>query len=673
MVAGLLSVQVLAASYLDAKGGTGGNTFQASNDSLTTWWTTAGAADNLWRFRTNFAFNPSHQLGKTTANTVYDSGGSNAENSPAIYTIVSGLTVGKWYDVDVVYWSTNSSGLENWTVKVGFNLDNMLTYDRLGTVGIAGTPTGTFEDNRIELLGRVGQIQADVNGQFRVYVDDLPPGSNYNRTWYDGVLYALTTVPYALSDSQAADVADVDVTLSWNAAQDTVGSNPVNPNLIKQYVYITKDQVANPGDPNLFYLGQATLNLSNPASSYVTNLAYDASYDWAVVDVVAGNDYTPVAGVSLLTAVDPNNLVSAVASFDTLSSSPSVVTQPQDILLPASALGTSVNAFSISVSSVSTAHYQWYKSTDNANNTPVDTAVGTDSATLTINPLALTDIGFYYCKVTNDGGNVLSNVAILSIERLAGQWLLNNNLTDASGNGWTGSIADPNFNADSLEGTHSYEFFGVGDGRSIEITGSEDPYSFFRLGLTVSCWVKSTNTGWGGLMCKQNRDIPTWTGYTLDTNGSGRIEWNMRSIGGVTGNTVVTDGQWHLVTGTYDGDTGKIVVYVDGEEEKAATYSATPLLSDKPLLLGAEKADGSTPYKGLMDDVRVYTYARTPQGVLDLYNEFTTPDKILCLDPYYAAADISGPAGVPDCKVNMYDFAVIATGWLDCGLYPTCN
>jgi hypothetical protein len=30
------------------------------------------------------------------------------------------------------------------------------------------------------------------------------------------------------------------------------------------------------------------------------------------------------------------------------------------------------------------------------------------------------------------------------------------------------------------------------------------------------------------------------------------------------------------------------------------------------------------------------------------------------------AGDISGPAGVPDCKVDMYDFAAMAVSWLVC-------
>ena len=53
--------------------------------------------------------------------------------------------------------------------------------------------------------------------------------------------------------------------------------------------------------------------------------------------------------------------------------------------------------------------------------------------------------------------------------------------------------------------------------------------------------------------------------------------------------------------------------------------------------------------------------------MLDLYNELTDPDKILCLLDYDNIADVNG-----DCKVDLSDIADVAAGWLTCGLYPVC-
>jgi radical SAM superfamily enzyme len=34
------------------------------------------------------------------------------------------------------------------------------------------------------------------------------------------------------------------------------------------------------------------------------------------------------------------------------------------------------------------------------------------------------------------------------------------------------------------------------------------------------------------------------------------------------------------------------------------------------------------------------------------------------------ALDTTGPDGVPDCKVDLYEFAQVAEAWLECGLSP---
>jgi hypothetical protein len=38
----------------------------------------------------------------------------------------------------------------------------------------------------------------------------------------------------------------------------------------------------------------------------------------------------------------------------------------------------------------------------------------------------------------------------------------------------------------------------------------------------------------------------------------------------------------------------------------------------------------------------------------------------------HPAGDLSGPYGVPDCRVNFYDLAILAFHWLDCTA-PECN
>jgi hypothetical protein len=200
VLASMLSLQTMAAVgpiYVDAGVG---NTFRASDDHASAWQNTAQTNDGIWRYRSGFSNNESFVLG-SPGNDVLESSGINiVEDCVAIYTVASGLVAGQAYYVDVVYWTAKyndwNGSRHNWNVKAGFALDSMLTFDALGTLGTAGTLTGKIESDRSELLGRVGQLVADANGQIRVYIDDLPAtvqNTQEVRTWYDGIL--VTAVP----------------------------------------------------------------------------------------------------------------------------------------------------------------------------------------------------------------------------------------------------------------------------------------------------------------------------------------------------------------------------------------------------------------------------------------------------------------------------------------------
>ncbi|HOK66420.1 MAG TPA: hypothetical protein PK054_12370 [Anaerohalosphaeraceae bacterium] len=194
----LAGVPVWAVIYVDAEGGASGNTARASDGDVDAWWTTATAPDGLWGRRA-FGYDQQGVFNGTTKDIFESSGtGSGREDSVAILTTVSGLTPGQLYQVDVVYWSSNS---QNWCIRAGFALDAMLLFDRLGDVNsgaIAGTRIEGIQDgDRWVFTGTIGTIAADGNGRIRVYLDDKPSdasqGGWYDRTWYDGL--ALKEVP----------------------------------------------------------------------------------------------------------------------------------------------------------------------------------------------------------------------------------------------------------------------------------------------------------------------------------------------------------------------------------------------------------------------------------------------------------------------------------------------
>lgn len=202
LLVGLLSLPAHALVYVDALGGEGGNTVNAATGSATDWFNTDNAIDGLWRLRTGFGNNDSQALG-APGNEIYEATGTTAgEDALVLITTVSGLTPGQLYQVDVVYWSSNDSGNnQSWAVRAGFSADAMAFYDRLGLEGAtAGTWTGKQEGDRLELLGLIGNQQADGNGQIRVYIDDKPAAHGFiDRTWYDGLAVEAVPEPATLA------------------------------------------------------------------------------------------------------------------------------------------------------------------------------------------------------------------------------------------------------------------------------------------------------------------------------------------------------------------------------------------------------------------------------------------------------------------------------------------
>ena len=88
------------------------------------------------------------------------------------------------------------------------------------------------------------------------------------------------------------------------------------------------------------------------------------------------------------------------------------------------------------------------------------------------------------------------------------------------------------------------------------------------------------------------------------------------------------------------------------------------------IYLGTSQS-GAVPFKGVIDDVRIYNYA-IPDGL----NPTEAPDEPDMVEVYYEmseiplcryiyAGDVNG-----DCQVNLADFALLAENWLECSLSP---
>jgi len=196
---------------------------------------------------------------------------------------------------------------------------------------------------------------------------------------------------------------------------------------------------------------------------------------------------------------------------------------------------------------------------------------------------------------------------------LIGYWPYDGDTLDYSGLGNHGSIVgNPTFVAGKL-GLAALQFDGNDyvrmDGVSDDITNND---------ITMSAWVKTTdttesdwfsvNTAGGGnviLFCINNRVAVMWDGPDNRFEGYGT--------------TVVTDGQWHILTYVRSGSIGYI--YVDGIQENTHTANFSFSATDRWSI--AQEWDGDTPsdfLTGTVDEVALWDRALTVQEVAYLYN-----------------------------------------------------
>ncbi|MCK4295016.1 MAG: LamG domain-containing protein, partial [Planctomycetes bacterium] len=87
----------------------------------------------------------------------------------------------------------------------------------------------------------------------------------------------------------------------------------------------------------------------------------------------------------------------------------------------------------------------------------------------------------------------------------------------------------------------------------------------------------------------------------------------------INGNIEVAAGEWHHVCGTYDG--ANIRLHVDGVEdpESPLAYSGSVSTNVEPVFIGANSERTGREWNGLIDDVRIYSYALSEGEIKAVY------------------------------------------------------
>lgn len=204
--------------------------------------------------------------------------------------------------------------------------------------------------------------------------------------------------------------------------------------------------------------------------------------------------------------------------------------------------------------------------------------------------------------------------------RLLGWWKLNENTgtvaKDSSGNNFNGTVS----NATWVSGKYgsALRFLGVSTSR---VTIPTNPIVAPAYAITAEAWFKTSDTSLPQtIISKKNV-----SGYRLEIRdkrcASGTISF-LVVIGG--SNRCVTyplsniaNNTWYYVTGTYDGISLKL--YINGNLVSSVAQSGLIDEGTQPLCIGGDAANTSCTdrdfFKGVIDDVRIYNYARTPTQI----------------------------------------------------------
>lgn len=476
-----------------------------------------------------------------------------------------------------------------------------------------------------------------------------------DEVWWDGDAGLIVVSKGARNPipNKGAEQVSLDQVLSWDAPDDP------NVEAVLGYdVYFSNSQpdVQN-GEPT------ALVSASQTVRSYKPVLAYDTQYFWRIETTVRMDD--------------PNHTVlvdkGKIWDFTTMSSLPTITQQPTDVIAQP---GQTIQ-FAIAAESVSPALYQWYKSADRSSSTPADDTPISNAAgaVLTLSNVSAADEAFYFCKVYNPSV-VYSDAASLGVQRELAHWTLDQSNYDAGNQQYLDSVGGHHA-AIAVLGSEPVFIDGivvpasngaaVFDSNTYGVVSMLNP-SEFTGQLTLSVWVLWDGTNlpeYGNVILQKGTSYDTWM-WSLKLRQSEGTRAGIRFYNNfgysVQTANLVEANVWTHVCATWDGTTARI--YINGT---LASSDGTGTMGTDTL--GAMHIASSDNFPGAMDDVRIFNTAYDASAIaLDLYYPVTgRPACVNPSDPILALYDVSG-----DCIVNLADFALLASHWMDCRLVPEC-
>ncbi|MDD5061131.1 MAG: LamG domain-containing protein, partial [Candidatus Marinimicrobia bacterium] len=144
--------------------------------------------------------------------------------------------------------------------------------------------------------------------------------------------------------------------------------------------------------------------------------------------------------------------------------------------------------------------------------------------------------------------------------------------------------------------------------------------------FTIEAWVKTSDISSRGAIFGSCCDYYPAVNFEINASGNGSMRY-WHNDGSATdswyGNrTGLNDGNWHHVVMVRDKTNSKGRIYVDGALDKEnAIVAANGAIAATSIRLGTDnRLNADITHNGLIDQVRVYNYARTPAQIAWDYN-----------------------------------------------------
>ncbi|GAA4631524.1 alpha-L-arabinofuranosidase C-terminal domain-containing protein [Actinoallomurus vinaceus] len=222
------------------------------------------------------------------------------------------------------------------------------------------------------------------------------------------------------------------------------------------------------------------------------------------------------------------------------------------------------------------------------------------------------------CSALLAGVLTTTGVAAADGPALAGHWTLDEGsgttAADSSGNDHTGTLGSGATWAAGQIGPHAVQFNGTGNG-AVDIP---EPVVDTSQSFTVSAWVKLDSTS--GYQTAVSVDGGQISGFYLQLSGaSGGFSFTRRTADDSNSTEVRADsgvapaaGTWYHLVGVDDAASGKLKIYVDGDEGTDAGFTSAWKATGHTLI-GRGKYGGNPVdfVHGAVDDVRFYQGALT--------------------------------------------------------------